>query len=136
MPRRISYTPIWPLYIIAEENTEAANAIKALKAPPYQADITHIRNVFDRILIELRQNNKEKFDASKALTSEVMAKIIGNLPKNINIRSITPEQMADAVVSTVAAEGILTKDQLDSFKNGIMPLFQKPAEGVKDGPDE
>ena len=88
--------------------------------------------MFDRILVELRQNNKEKFDASKALTSEVMAKIIGNLPKNTNIRNITPEQMADAVVSTVAAEGVLTKDQLDGFKNGIMPLFQKPAESMKD----
>ena len=118
--------------MIAGENTEAANVIKALKAPPYQADITHIRNVFDRILVELRQNNKERFDTSKALTSEVMAKIIGNLPKNTNIRNITPEQMADAVVSTVAAEGVLTKDQLDSFKNGILPLFQKPAESIKD----
>ena len=122
--------------LIAGENTEAANALKALKAPPYQADMTHIRNVFDRILVELRQNNKEKLDASKALTSEVMAKMIANLPKNTNIRSITPEQMAGAVVSTVAAEGKFTKEQLDGFMNGIMPFFQKPAEGVKDGPNE
>ena len=122
--------------MIAGENTEAANAIKALKAPPYQADITHIRNVFDRILVELRQNNKEKFDASKALTSEVMAKVIANLPKNTNIRNITPEQMAGAVASTVAAEGVLTKEQLDGFKNSIIPLFQRAAEGMRDGPDE
>ena len=64
--------------MIAGENTEAANTLKALKAPPYQADMTHIRNVFDRILVELRQNNKEKLDASKALTSEVRAKMIAN----------------------------------------------------------
>ena len=70
------------------------------------------------------------------MTSEVMAKVITNLPKNTNIRNITPEQMADAVVSTVTAEGVLTKDQLDGFKTGILPLFQKPAEGVKDDPDE
>ena len=122
--------------MIAGENTEAANALKALKAPPYQADMTHIRNVFDRILIELRQNNKEKIDASKTLTSEVMAKIIANLPKNTNIRSITPEQMAGAVVSTVAAEGDFTKEQLEGFMKGIIPFFQKPTEGVKDDPDE
>ena len=122
--------------MIAGESTEAANAIKALKAPVYQADTTHIKNVFDKILVELRQNNKNKFDASKALTSEVMAKIIANLPKNTNIRCITPEQMTGAVVSTVAAEGVLTKDQLDGFKNGILPLFQKPAECAKNGPDE
>ena len=88
--------------------------------------------MFDRILVELRQNNKEKFDASKALTSEVMAKVIANLPKNTNIRNITPEQMA----GTVAAKGVLTKEQLDGFMNGIIPLFQRAAEGMRDGPDE
>lgn len=46
--------------MIARENTEATNAIKALKAPPYQVDIAHIRNMFDRILVELMQNNRER----------------------------------------------------------------------------
>ena len=122
--------------MLAGNNTEAANAIRTLKVPLYQADMTHIRNVFDRILVELRQNHKEKFDASKALTSEVLASVIANLPKNTNVHSISPEQMADAIVSAAAANGEFTKEQLDDFKNSIIPLFPKPAEGVKDGPDE
>ena len=122
--------------MLAGNNSEAANAIKALKVPLYQADMTHIRNVFDRILVELRQNHKEQFDASKALTSEVVASVIANLPKNTNVHSITPEQMADAIISAAAANSEFTKEQLDDFKNSIIPLFPKPSEGAKDGPDE
>lgn len=112
--------------MIAGESTEAANVIKALKAPVYQADTTHIKNVFDKILIELRQDSKNKFDASKAMDSEVMAKIIANLPKNPNLRSITAEQMADAVVSTVAAEGVFTKEQLEGLKMAYCRFSKGP----------
>ena len=122
--------------MLASENSEAANAIKALRMPPYQADITHIKNVFDRILVELRQNHKEMFDAAKVLTSEIVAKLFANLPKNINKQSIRPEQVVDAITSTAAAGGEFTKEQLDDFKNGLIPLFPKLAESMANGPNE
>ena len=122
--------------MLAGENREAANAIRALRMPVYQADITHIRTVFDRILVELRQNHKEKFDAVKVLTSEIVTKVIANLPKNTNIQSITPEQIVDTITSTAAAEGEFTKEQLDDFKNGLIPLFPKLAESMTNGPNE
>ena len=98
--------------------------------------ITHIKNVFDRILVELRQNHKEKFDTAKALTSEIVAKLFANLPKNTNKQSIRPEQIVDAIARTAADEGELTKEQLDDFKNGLIPLFPKLAESMMNAPNE
>ena len=123
--------------MVAGENTEAAREIKSHIVPVYEADTTHIRNMFDRVLNELRQDNRDKFKSAKTLTSEVMEKLLAQLPKNVMKTGATPEQMVGAIIGTAEAQDVFSREQLDGLRTGLLPLFQKPAEGAEDaGTDE
>ena len=119
------------------ENAEASATVKALRAPAYQADLTHIQTVFTKIVQQLREDNAAKIEATKMLTKDVMQKMLAELPKGKNLRSVTPEQIVDAMTATVRGMDGVTEEQLAEFRKGVLPLFQKPAEEIRDaGADE
>ena len=114
------------------ENTEAANDVKSLRTPVYQADLTHIQTTFTRIVQQLKEDNAAKIEAAKTLTKDVMQKMLAELPKGEALRSVTPEQIVDAMTATVRCMDGVTEEQLAEFRKGVLPLFQNPAEDIKD----
>lgn len=118
--------------MLAGENSDAASAIKSLQMPVYQADMTHIENIFHKILLEIRGENKEALKEAKALTNSVMAEMIGSLPKNTAIPAISADLLVDAMVAPVASTGLYSEKQIAGFRKGVMCLFQNPAEDIGD----
>ena len=114
------------------ENTEAANDVKSLRTPVYQADLTHIQTTFTRIVQQLKEDNAAKIEAAKTLTKDVMQKMLAELPKGEALRSVTPEQIVDAMTAMVRGMDGVTEEQLAEFRKGVLPLFQKPTEDIKD----
>ena len=112
--------------MLAGEDRAAANAIRNLRTPVYQADAAHIQSALLKILNELREKNREKIEASKALTKEVLQKLVGGLPKGKQLRKLTPEQIMDAVVSTVSGMDGVSEEQLAAFRASALPLFIHP----------
>lgn len=111
---------------LAGEDRAAANAIRNLRTPVYQADAAHIQSALLKILNELREKSSEKIEASKALTKEVLQKLVAGLPKGKQLRTLTPEQIMDAVVSTVSGMDGVSEEQLTAFRASALPLFQRP----------
>ena len=123
--------------IAAGENTEAAREIKSHAVPVYEADTTHIKNMFDRVLQELRRDNKDKFQESKRLTGEVMEKLLAQLPKGAVKKGVRPEQMVEAVIGAAGVQDVYSQEQLDGLREGLLPLFQKTVEDTGDAaPDK
>ena len=115
---------------LAGEDRAAANAIRNLRTPVYQADAAHIQSTLLKILNELREKNKEKIEASKTLTKEVLQKLVASLPMGKQLRKLTPEQIMDAVVSTVSGMDGVSKEQLAAFRASALPLFQRPVNSI------
>ena len=114
------------------ENAEASAAVKALRAPAYQADLTHIQTAFTKIVQQFREDNSARIEAARAVTKEVMQKMIAELPKGEDLRTVTPEQILDAMTSTVRGMDGVTEEQLEEFRKGVLPLFLKPTEDIED----
>ena len=99
--------------LAAGESSKAAALIRSQRAPVYQADVTHIEKLFKNVLSEMRQDHAEKIAAAQKLTSDVMDNLISKLPKKTELRQITPEQLANAVVSVVGDTEQFTPEQLN-----------------------
>ena len=116
--------------LTAGENSEVADLLRSMKTPVYQPDVTHIQNVFNKVLAELKQDHTEKLAETRKLTSEVVQSVFSKLPKDDGLRSITAEQMADAVTGTIGDTGSFTPEQLAKFRAGFFNLLQKPAKDI------
>ncbi|MBQ9719921.1 MAG: hypothetical protein IJV64_04420, partial [Oscillospiraceae bacterium] len=116
--------------LTAGENSEVADLLRSMKTPMYQPDVTHIQNVFNKVLAELKQDHTEKLAETRKLTSEVVQSVFSKLPKDDGLRSITAEQMADAVTGTIGDTGSFTPEQLAKFREGFFNLLQKPAKDI------
>lgn len=112
--------------MLAAEDRAAANAIRNLRTPVYQADAAHIQAALLKILNELREKNTEKIEASRTLTKEVLQNLVASLPKGQQLRKLTPEQIMDAVASTVSGMDGVSEEQLAAFRASALPLFQGP----------
>lgn len=118
--------------MLMRESAGAANDVKSLRTPVYQADLTHIQTTFTKIVQQLKEDNAAKIEAAKKLTKDVMQKMLAELPKGEALRSVTPEQIVDAMTATVRGMDGVTEEQLAEFRKGVLPLFQNPAEDIKD----
>ena len=107
----------------AGKNSAAADYIRSQRMPVYQADVTLIKSLFEKVLSEIRQNHAERIAEAQKLTSNVMAQLVEKLPKGVALNELTPEDIANAVVGMVADKDMYTQEQLDKFKEGILPMF-------------
>ena len=60
---------------------------------------------------------------------EVMQKFMTELAKNQDgaaLTSLTPEQIADALIATVATTEGVSVEELGPFRESILPFFRKP----------
>ncbi len=82
---------------------QAAREVNRLKVPPYQADLTTIQNQFMAAVREVKQEVGNDLDAAK-LSKAVTQKMFTELTKGQDMQSpsITPEQIAQAVTSSVS----------------------------------
>lgn len=82
---------------------DAAEALKGLQTPPYQADQTMIQKSFMTAVQSVKKEYGNDLRASRQLTTEAMAGIMTELKKDGNKinRSLTAGKLADAVVQHV-----------------------------------
>jgi len=115
---------------------EAARAVGLEKVPVYQPDLTTIQNTFMTMLKEIKKDMGSGLNVPKALSKEVTEKLMGELEKgqeSSSLHSITPEQIAGAITGTLDGVGGVDTEQLDALRAALIPLFQKPIQGMDDG---
>ena len=83
---------------------EAADEVKKLQTPPYQADVSAIQRSFMSAVQAVKKEMGNDLTASQKLTAETVNKIYAELTKGQNKlnRKITAEQVADAVAQSVS----------------------------------
>lgn len=109
----------------SEAARDAARAVSLAKVPVRQTELTKIQNAFMSILREMKQDAGSNLDAPKAVTKEILDKLMTELTKGQDALSlsITPEQISDAIIHTVDGSE-LDPEKLAEFRGGIVSLFE------------
>ena len=104
---------------------EAARAVSLSKVPPYQVELIKMQALFTTILKEMKRDAGSDLESAKALTKEVIGRLIDEVTKGqeASLTSITPEQITDAIVHT-ADDGSLDPEKLAEFRGGVLTLFE------------
>lgn len=109
----------------SEAARDAARAVSLAKVPVRQTELTKIQNTFMSIVREMKQDAGSNLDAPKAITKEILDKLMTELTKGQDALSlsITPEQITDAIIHTVDGSE-LDPEKLAEFRGGIVSLFE------------
>lgn len=109
----------------SEAARDAARAVSLAKVPVRQTELTKIQNTFMSIVREMKQDAGSNLDAPKAITKEILDKLMTELTKGQDALSlsITPEQISDAIIHTVD-DSELDPEKLAEFRGGIVSLFE------------
>lgn len=104
---------------------EAAHAVRLAKVPPHQIELTKIQNTFMSILRELKQEAGSKLEPAKAVTKEVIEKMMVELSKGQDALTpfVTPELITDAILDRVDDEA-LAPEKIAEFRAGVTALFE------------
>ena len=119
---------------ICPEDKAAANAavadLQSLKLPPVSVDTAAIQNLFTQILRDLRANAESHLEESKLATKETFEKLRRELSKgqeSVNLKSLTPEDIANAV-TRVVPEGAFPEEKLQNLSNALTELLTAAAD--------
>lgn len=121
---------------------QAAREVNRLKVPPYQADLTTIQNQFIAAVREVKQEVGNDLDAAKSLSKAVTQKMFTELTKGQDMQSpsITPEQIAQAVTSSVSGMDGVNLEALNQFGQAIQIFLEStlapPASQIDEEPDQ
>lgn len=121
---------------------QAAREVNRLKVPPYQADLTTIQNQFMAAVREVKQEVGNDLDAAKSLSKAVTQKMFTELTKGQDMQSpsVTPEQIAQAVTSSVSGMDGVNLDALNQFGQAIQTFLEStlapPASHTDEEPDQ
>ena len=112
----------------------AANAaavdLQSMKFPPVSVDTAAIQNLFNQILRELRTNAESHLGESRLATKETFEKLRRELSKgqeSVDLKSLTPEDIADAVTSVVP-EGAFPEEKLQNLGSALTELLTAAAD--------
>lgn len=108
---------------------QAAKDARLLKTPEYQTDLTNIQDMFMKMLREIKKDMADNVKPTAQATREIFDKVKAELTKgqdSFDPHSITPEQMVDAMTSTVSGMEGATPEMLEQFKKMALPLFVPP----------
>lgn len=125
-----------------DATVQAAREVNRLKVPPYQADLTTIQNQFMAAVREVKQEVGNDLDAAKSLSKAVTQKMFTELTKGQDMQSpsITPEQIAQAVTSSVSGMDGVNLDALNQFGQAIQTFLEStlapPASHTDEEPDQ
>ena len=120
---------------------QAAREVNRLKVPPYQADLTTIQNQFLAAVREVKQEVGNDLDAAKSLSKAVTQKMFTELTKGQDMQSpsVTPEQIAQAVTSSVSGMDGVNLEALNQFGQAIQTFLEStlapPASHTDEEPD-
>lgn len=121
---------------------QAAREVNRLKVPPYQADLTTIQNQFMAAVREVKQEVGNDLDAAKSLSKAVTQKMFTELTKGQDMQSpsVTPEQIAQAVTSSVSGMDGVNLEALNQFGQAIQTFLEStlapPASHTDEEPDQ
>lgn len=121
---------------------QAAREVNRLKVPPYQADLTTIQNQFMAAVREVKQEVGNDLDAAKSLSKAVTQKMFTELTKGQDMQSpsITPEQIAQAVKSSVSGMDGVNLEALNQFGQAIQTFLEStlapPASHIDEEPNQ
>lgn len=121
---------------------QAAREVNRLKVPPYQADLTTIQNQFMAAVREVKQEVGNDLDAAKSLSKAVTQKMFTELTKGQDMQSpsVTPEQIAQAVTSSVSGMDGVNLEALNQFGQAIQTFLEStlapPASRTDEEPDQ
>lgn len=121
---------------------QAAREVNRLKVPPYQADLTTIQNQFMAAVREVKQEVGNDLDAAKSLSKAVTQKMFTELTKGQDMQSpyITPEQIAQAVTSSVSGIDGVNLEALNQFGQAIQTFLEStlapPASHTDEEPNQ
>ena len=121
---------------------QAAREVNRLKVPPYQADLTTIQNQFMAAVREVKPKVGNDLDAAKSLSKAVTQKMFTELTKGQDMQSpsVTPEQIAQAVTSSVSGMDGVNLEALNQFGQAIQTFLEStlapPASHTDEEPDQ
>ena len=121
---------------------QAAREVNRLKVPPYQADLTTIQNQFMAAVREVKQEVGNDLDAAKSLSKAVTQKMFTELTKGQDMQSpsVTPEQIAQAVTSSVSGMDGVNLEALNQFGQAIQTFLEStlapPASHTDEEPNQ
>ena len=125
-----------------DATVQAAREVNRLKVPPYQADLTTIQNQFMAAVREVKQEVGNDLDAAKNLSKAVTQKMFTELTKGQDMQSpsVTPEQIAQAVTSSVSGMDGVNLEALNQFGQAIQTFLEStlapPASHIDEEPDQ
>ena len=125
-----------------DATVQAAREVNRLKVPPYQADLTTIQNQFMAAVREVKQEVGNDLDAAKNLSKAVTQKMFTELTKGQDMQSpsITPEQIAQAVTSSVSGMDGVNLEALNQFGQAIQTFLEStlapPVSHTDEEPDQ
>ena len=125
-----------------DATVQAAREVNRLKVPPYQADLTTIQNQFMAAVREVKQEVGNDLDAAKSLSKAVTQKMFTELTKGQDMQSpsVTPEQIAQAVTSSVSGMDGVNLEALNQFGQAIQTFLEStlapPASHTDEEPDQ
>ena len=81
---------------------DAAQAVSLSRVPIHQLELTKIQTMFTTILKEIKRDAGSNLEPTKAVTKEIVRRLINELSKGQEapLISITPEQITDAILYT------------------------------------
>ena len=121
---------------------QAAREVNRLKVPPYQADLTTIQNQFMAAARDVKQEVGNDLDAAKSLSKAVTQKMFTELTKGQDMQSpsVTPEQIAQAVTSSVSGMDGVNLEALNQFGQAIQTFLEStlapPASHTDEEPNQ
>lgn len=109
---------------------QAAQTISLNRMPTYQADLTNIQNQFMAVLREIKKEMSTETGTAQAMTKELTEQMYSELMKGQDALhpSISPEQIADMVVSSISGMGLADADSLNEVQQALLHMWQRMAE--------
>ena len=124
-----------------EENNPAlmqgARDARLLKTPIYQADVTTIQTTFMQAVNEIKKEHgadDSELKDMQALTKEIAQQLLneGVKGQDTPIPSISPEELAEAIIGTTNTMGFVDPEVLDEMKKAYVGLFNNMIEKAKE----
>ena len=106
----------------------------AQRHPLYKAELASLETQFSQIIQSIKKGLPSQIEEKKKLTKDVFDQMLQELTKEKNapdILSVTPEEIVDAILSTLNGIDYVTEGDKALLRKAFLPLF--PVRGVPDG---
>ena len=106
----------------------------AQRQPLYKTELASLETQFSQTIQSIKKGLPSRVEEKKKLTKDVFDQMLQELTKEENapdILSVTPEEIVDAILSTLNGLDCVTEEDKALLRKAFLPLF--PVRGVPDG---